>query len=41
MELVQKQNVKSKNSPKKEKNEKKHGTFNIKRCLETLVLRFG
>ena len=41
MERVPKQKVISKNSPKREKNEKKHGTFNIKRCLETLVLRFG
>ena len=41
MELVPKQKVISKNSPKKEKNEKKPVTFNIKRCLETLVLRFG
>ena len=41
MERVPKQKVISKNSPKREKNEKKHCTFNIKRCLETLVLRFG
>ena len=41
MERVPKQKVISKNSPKREKNEKKPGTFNIKRCLETLVLRFG
>jgi len=41
LRIVPKQKVISKNSPKKEKNEKKHRTFNIKRCLETLVLRFG
>ena len=41
MERVPKQKVISKNSPKREKNEKKPGTFNKKRCLETLVLRFG
>ena len=41
LRIVPKQKVISKNSPKREKNEKKHGTFNIKRCLETLVLRFG
>ena len=31
MERVPKQKVISKNSPKREKNEKKHGTFNIKK----------
>jgi len=41
LRIVPKQKVISKNSPKREKNEKKHRTFNIKRCLETLVLRFG